>query len=150
MKKWKILIKFTLSRGNPWRARIPRCGGAIIDPANPRGASRYDGCRLLKTTWLENTNHIYPPTNLPWLSDTTPNIAWYIYIYEKVVWNETNQYHSTFPEWHRQNNVNHKIISDEHAWGALNEMAGTDHTQCTGDMDQERPKSLEPQLPRFL
>ena len=60
------------------------------------------------------------------------------------------QYHNTFPEWHRQNNVNHKIISDEHAWGPLNGMTGTDHTQCTGDMDQGGPKRLESQLPRFL
>ena len=94
-------------------------------------------------------SYIHPPTNLPWLSDTTQNTAWYIYM-QRLYEMKPTQYHNTFPEWHRQNNVNHKIISDEHAWGPLNEMAGTDHTQCTGDMDQWSPKTLESQLARFL
>ena len=149
MKKWMISINFTLPRGNPWRARIPRCGGAIIDPVNPRGTSRYDWCRLLKTTWLEHTNHIYPPQLISpdyQILHRTMHDMYMQRLYEM----KPTQYHNTFPEWHRQNNVNHKIITDEHAWGPLNEMAGTDHTQCAGDMDQGRPKRLESQLPRFL
>ena len=97
-----------------------------------------------------NTPMIYPPpTNFPWLSNTTQNTP--CYIYATVVWNK-NQPNTTtlFQNDTDKKNENHKSILDEHAWGPLNEMTGTDHTQCAGDMDQGRPKRLESQLPRFL